>query len=106
MIVDPGRRWIFRQYDGGMDLIPGPRLPAIASDRRTRIGDRPGPTGRDVFASAFTGGVVAYAPGGGSPMQPRSIGAVFDAVIDPRRDAENEIQLLTDILAITTGAVI
>ena len=46
------------------------------------------------------------APGGGSPPQPLSISAVFDTVTDPRRDTENKLHLLTDILAITTCAVI
>jgi predicted transposase YbfD/YdcC len=39
-------------------------------------------------------------------MQPLSITAVFDTVSDPRRDTENKLHLLTDILAITTCAVI
>jgi predicted transposase YbfD/YdcC len=39
-------------------------------------------------------------------MQPLSITAVFDTVTDPRRDTENKLHLLTDILAITTCAVI
>ena len=39
-------------------------------------------------------------------MQPLSITAVFDTVTDPRRDTENKLHLLADILAITTCAVI
>lgn len=39
-------------------------------------------------------------------MQPLPITAVFDTVTDPRRDTENELHLLADILAITTCAVI
>ena len=39
-------------------------------------------------------------------MQPLPITAVFDTVTDPRRDTENKLHLLTDILAITTCAVI
>ncbi len=39
-------------------------------------------------------------------MQPLSITAVFDTLTDPRRDTENKLHLLTDILAITTCAVI
>ncbi len=39
-------------------------------------------------------------------MQRLSITAVFDTVTDPRRDTENKLHLLTDILAITTCAVI
>ena len=39
-------------------------------------------------------------------MQPLSITAVFDTLTDPRRDTENKLHLLADILAITTCAVI
>jgi len=39
-------------------------------------------------------------------MQPLSITAVFDTVTDPRKDTENKLHLLTDILAITTCAAI
>ena len=39
-------------------------------------------------------------------MQPLSITGVFDTVTDPRRDTENKLHHLTDILAITTRAVV
>jgi predicted transposase YbfD/YdcC len=39
-------------------------------------------------------------------MRPPSITAVFDTVTDPRRDTENKLHVLTDILAIATHAVI
>jgi predicted transposase YbfD/YdcC len=39
-------------------------------------------------------------------MQPLPITAVFDNVTDPRRDTENKLHHLADILAITTCAVI
>jgi predicted transposase YbfD/YdcC len=39
-------------------------------------------------------------------MQPLSITTVLDTVTDPRRDTENKLHLLADILAITTCAVI
>jgi predicted transposase YbfD/YdcC len=39
-------------------------------------------------------------------MPPLPLFTVFDALPDPRRDTENKLHLLTDILAITTCAVI
>ncbi len=41
-----------------------------------------------------------------APMPPLPLTAVFDQVTDPRRDTPNKLHRLTDILAITTCAVI